>query len=389
MNSTPDSNPLLIAHVVYHLGVGGLENGLVNLINRLPECDYGHLIISLTDYTSFAQRIQREDVEIIALHKRPGHDWRMFRDLYRLFRERRPDIVHSRNLAALEAQIPAWLAGVNYRIHGEHGRDVSDMDGTNWKYILQRRLIRPVLHRYIALSRDLEDYLIDRIGVSRNRITRIINGVDTTRFHRASPEARRQPLPADFAGQTDLVIGTVGRLEPIKDQATLVRAFIELAARHPEQAGRLRLVLVGDGSKRQELETLVANSGLISQVWFAGSRDDVPALLGAMDVFVLPSLAEGISNTIMEAMASGLPVVATEVGGNAELVLQGKTGQLVPRDNPVAMAEALTGYLLHPEQVDIQARASRSRAEQDFSLAVMVDNYHRVYQQAKARQGTA
>ena len=384
MRPSPEHRPLLIAHVVYHLGVGGLENGLVNLINRLPAAEFQHMIVCLTDFTEFAQRIQRDDVEIIALHKRPGHDWRMFVELFRLFRRRKPDIVHSRNLASLEAQIPAWLAGIRSRIHGEHGRDVSDMDGTNWKYILQRRAIRPFVHHYIALSRDLESYLEEKIRVPARRITRIINGVDVGLFR--PPETRsRGALPKDFASATDLVIGTVGRLEPIKDQGTLVRAFIELAERYPAHRERLRLVLVGDGSTRQDLQELLGDTGLAGQVWFAGSREDVPQLMQAMDVFVLPSLAEGISNTIMEAMACGLPVVATDVGGNAELVMEGQSGFLVPRDDPSQMATALSSYLETPEIVEQQGQAARDRAEQAFSLAVMVDSYRRVYRRVTGK----
>lgn len=385
MTTRPAQKPLLIAHVVYHLGVGGLENGLVNLVNRLPASEFRHLIVTLTDYTEFARRIQRDDVVIVALHKRPGHDWRMFRDLYRLFREWRPDIVHSRNLAALEAQIPAWLAGVPYRIHGEHGRDLTDKDGANRKYILQRRLIRPFVHHYIPLSEDLGRYLAEKIHVPKGRMTRIINGVDIERFHPAA-QPDRSGLPQGFVAQDSLVIGTVGRLDPVKDQATLVRAFAELIRQYPQAADRLRLVIVGDGPTRDKLQQLLSSADLEERVWFAGARDDIPELLRAMDVFVLPSLAEGISNTIMEAMASGLPVVATAVGGNGELVIAGETGQLVPREDPTVMAVALSQYLERPERIVQQGRAARRRAEQAFSLDAMVGHYRAVYQQASVRQ---
>lgn len=388
MKSISDSHPLLIAHVIYYMSVGGLENGLINLVNRLPTAKYRHLIIALTEYNEFSQRIQRDDVEIIALHKRPGHSWKMFIDLFRLFKRYKPDIVHSRNLAALEAQIPAWLAGVTYRVHGEHGRDYSDMDGTNWRYILQRRLIRPFVHQYIALSFELERYLREKIGVPSEKVTRIINGVDIERFHRREGPCR-EGLPAGFARGSDFVVGTVGRLAPIKDQSTLLQAFLELVRRFPAHAANLRLVIVGDGLNRKMLEAKASESGIGEQIWFSGSREDVPHLLAAMDVFVLPSLAEGISNTIMEAMASGLPVIATDVGGNAELVAEGQTGYLVPRSDPFAMATAMSNYLNHSKRMEKHGAASRARAEQDFSLAVMVDNYSRVYQKARVRQGTA
>ena len=183
------------------------------------------------------------------------------------------------------------------------------------------------------------------------------------------------------------MIGTVGRLDPVKDQGTLVRAFAALCASHPEQAERLRLVIVGDGSTRAGLEQLAREEGLAGRTWFAGARDDVPELMRALDVFVLPSLAEGISNTIMEAMATGLPVVATDVGGNAELVVEGQTGYLVPRDDPRAMATALARYLQQAEQLQRHGEASRARAESTFSLPVMVNRYREVYRQAIERQG--
>ncbi|MCA1805805.1 MAG: glycosyltransferase [Xanthomonadaceae bacterium] len=195
-------------HVIYRLAVGGLENGLVNLINRMPVDRYRHAIVSLTDISDFRERIARPDVDCIALHKRPGHDVRMLWHLWRLFRARRPTIVHSRNLAALDAQLPAWLAGVPVRIHGEHGRDVHDLDGNSRKYRWLRRGFRPLIHRYVPLSRDLEDYLRGPVGVPESRIRLICNGVDTQRFRPV--DMRAAVLPSGFASKDSLVIGTVG-----------------------------------------------------------------------------------------------------------------------------------------------------------------------------------
>ncbi|MCW8874298.1 MAG: TIGR03088 family PEP-CTERM/XrtA system glycosyltransferase, partial [Gammaproteobacteria bacterium] len=291
-----DGPPPLIVHVIYRLAVGGLENGLVNLINRMPAGRYRHAIVSLTDISDFRQRLERPDVDCFALHKRPGHDLRMLWRLWRLFLALRPMIVHSRNLAAMDAQLPAWLAGVPVRIHGEHGRDVHDLDGNSRKYRWLRRGFRPLIHRYVPLSRDLEAYLRGPVGVPESRIRLICNGVDTQRFRPGA--IRAGVLPSGFAGEDSLVIGTVGRLETVKDQLTLVKAFVELVRSLPE-GERLRLVLVGEGSLRAAIEALLAETGLARQVWLAGARDDVPALMAALDLFVLPSLAEGISNTVL------------------------------------------------------------------------------------------
>ncbi|GAB0150473.1 MULTISPECIES: TIGR03088 family PEP-CTERM/XrtA system glycosyltransferase [unclassified Marichromatium] len=375
-----ENNPPLIVHVIHRLAVGGLENGLVNLINRTPEGRYRHAILALEGVDpDFRARIERP-VEVHDLAKRPGQDLGLYLRMWRALRRLRPAIVHTRNLATLEMQLPARLAGVAHRVHGEHGRDVHDLDNTRRRYRWLRRAFRPLVEAYIPLSRELAEYLRVDIGVAPERIHTIRNGVDEQRFRPARPdEEPRAVLPAGFAGPDDLVIGTVGRLEPVKDQATLVRAFIALVREDPARGARLRLVLIGDGSQRTRLGALVDAAGLGAQVWFAGSRDDVPACLRALDLFVLPSLGEGISNTILEAMASGLAVVATEVGGNGELVVAGETGALVPRDDTQALAAALRGYLADPALARTQGAAARSRIEAEFGLGTMVARYLEVY----------
>src|SRR5712691_8963141 len=172
----------LIAHAIYRLDVGGLENGLVNLINRIPAQRFRHAIICLTDYSNFRQRLTRGDVSVFALHKPSGNSPLTQFKLWQLLNRLRPDIVHTRNIGALEATLPAALAGVPVRIHGEHGRDVDDLDGTNTRRRMVRRLYRPFVHQYIALSQDLASYLQHKIGVSPSRIAQIYNGVDSTLF---------------------------------------------------------------------------------------------------------------------------------------------------------------------------------------------------------------
>ncbi len=186
--------PPLIVHVVYRFAIGGLENGVVNLINRLPAQSWRHAVVSLTDFDpAFAARISSSTVRCIALHKAPGHAVRLYPRLVALLRELRPAIVHTRNLAALEATLPAWIAGVPARLHGEHGRDVGDLDGSSLRYQRVRRLFRPFVTRYIALSPDLERYLRERIGVPATRIDQVYNGVDTARF--CPTAGRRAAIP--------------------------------------------------------------------------------------------------------------------------------------------------------------------------------------------------
>ena len=371
--------PPLIVHVVYRMSTGGLENGVVNLINRLPVQSWRHAVVSLTDIDPvFAARISRSDVRCIELRKGPGHAVRLYPRIAALLRELRPAIVHTRNLAALEAAIPAWIAGVPARIHGEHGRDVHDLDGSSVRYQRVRRLFRPFVTRYVAVSPDLERYLHERIGVPESRIDQIYNGVDTGRF---CPALGGRPAidGCPFQGANYWLVGTVGRMEAVKDQTNLARAFVVAVKSDPGARARLRLVLVGDGKLKGEVEKILEDAGVRELAWFAGERADVVPLLQGLDCFVLPSLAEGVSNTILEAMACGLPVVATRVGANTELVDEDVTGRTVSPDDSEALARTIGDYFSTPELAREHGHAARRRVEGKFSLERMVENYHRVY----------
>ena len=371
--------PPLIVHVVYRFAVGGLENGVVNLINRLPHESWRHAVLSLTDIDSgFAARIVRPDVHGAALGKGPGHALSLYPAIVALLRKWKPAIVHTRNLAALETTVPAWLAGVPARLHGEHGRDVGDLDGSSRRYQRLRRLFRPFVTRYVALSPDLERYLHQRIGVPKTKIDQIYNGVDTARF---APASRgRAPIEGcPFHGEQLWLVGTVGRMEAVKDQTNLARAFVAALRAQPEAGARLRLILVGDGKLRREVEAILHAARVRELAWFAGERSDVVPLLQGLDCFVLPSLAEGVSNTILEAMACGLPVVATRVGANADLVEDNVTGATVAAGDSHALARAIGAYFATPETARQHGRQARERVVRRFSLERMVAEYERVY----------
>ena len=370
--------PPLIVHVVAHFAVGGLENGMVNLLNQIPPTRYRHAVVSLGGYTDYAQRIVNPAVKFYALNKRAGKDMGVHWRLAKLLRQLKPAIVHTRNLSALECQFVAAAAGVSARVHGEHGRDVFDLHGKSRKYNLLRKAARHLVKRYITVSKDLENWLIETVGVAPARVTQIYNGVDIARF-RPHEGDRVRLGPPGFMRGSEFVIGSVGRMAEVKDYPTLIRAFVQLVRSVPNGRERLRLVIVGDGPTRAQCEELVRAKKVDHLVWLAGESDNVPELLRAFDLFVLPSLGEGISNTILEAMASGLPVIATNVGGNPELVEEGVTGMLVPPAQPDAMAQALLKYLENPVRMDIQGRTARLRVETRFSLEAMARDYLAVY----------
>lgn len=377
--------PPLIAHVVAHFAVGGLENGMVNLLNQIPPTRYRHAVISLGSYSDFAQRVVNPAVKFYALNKQPGKDLAVHWRLAKLLRQLKPAIVHTRNLSALECQFVAAAAGVRARVHGEHGRDVFDLHGKNRKYNLLRKAARPLVTRYITVSKDLACWLGDTVGVDSARITQIYNGVDISRF-KPHEGSRVRLGPPGFMRGSEFVIGSVGRMAEVKDFPTLIRAFVKLVKLVPNGRERLRLVIVGDGPTRAQCEELVRSKKAEHLIWLAGECEEVPEMMRAFDLFALPSLGEGISNTILEAMASGLPVIATHVGGNPELVEEGVTGLLVPPAQPDAMAQALLKYLENPVRIDIQGRTARLRAETRFSLEAMAREYLGVYDGVLGRE---
>lgn len=373
-----DQQSPLIAHIIYRLGTGGLENGLVNLINRLPPERYRHAIICLTDSTEFKQRIQRQDVAVYEINKKPGHDVSSFIKVFQLLAELNPSIVHTRNLAAIEYQFCAFLVGVPYRIQGEHGWDVFDPDGNNVKYRWLRFFLGFLIHKFIPLSQQLQDYLQYKVGISARKINRICNGVDTKIFY-PREDIRQLPNGCTLDGENKLILGTVGRMHGVKDQLTLVKAYILACQQSPSFAEITRLVLIGDGPLRELAINLLEIHGLSENAWLPGGRNDIPQIMRFLDVFVLPSKAEGISNTILEAMATGLPVIATRVGGNSELVVNAQTGLLVEKENTAQLAEALQELVFDDEKRQQFATLALQRALQEFSIDTMVKRYQALY----------
>jgi glycosyltransferase involved in cell wall biosynthesis len=197
----------------------------------------------------------------------------------------------------------------------------------------------------------------------------------------------RQAIPGcPFNDPKLFVVGTVGRMQTVKAQTLLARAFVRALELQPTLGERLRLVMVGEGPLRAECQALLGAAGVGPLAWLPGERDDVPDVMRGLDCFVLPSLAEGISNTILEAMACGLPVLATAVGGNMELVDDRVTGALVAGADVEALAAGLIAMAADPARAAAMGRAGRARVERHFSLRSMVGAYQGLYDKLLAER---
>ena len=378
MSARKNSQKPLIVHIVNRLAIGGLETVLVELINHMPDAHYRHAIVCITEATDFKKRITRSDVGIFELRKRPGHEPGLYRRAWTLLRQLKPALVHTYNIGGMELAVVARVAGVRCCVHAEHGRDASDPLGRNWKYNALRKVSRVFIDRWIAVSMDLHAWMADTLGVSHANRVLVYNGVATGRFRHDAEVRRRLRHDLGFT-ESEFVIGTIGRLDPVKNQALLIDAFADLRQRVAGARDRLRLVIVGDGPLRGDLQTRVAQAEIQPVTWMPGARNDVADILKALDLFVLPSIAEGVPMTILEAMATSRPVVATAVGGNAEVVLDNETGFLVPNGDAAALSAAIGRYVDEPSLIDKHGAAARIRVEQHFSIEAMTAKYTRLY----------
>jgi len=364
------TSPPLIVHLIHRYAPGGMEVQLTERLHRMPEERYRHAIVSLAGIDrEFAKRLKRQDVALYDLGKRPGFGLGAHVKLWRLLRTLRPAVLHSYNLSAMEYGVTALAAGVPVRINGAHGREAGDLHGERTRYRLLRRCLVPIYDCCYANSRAMEVWNRERVGVPAERSRFLPNGIDTDRF-----------IPAAERSGAGAVVGTVGRLDPVKDQATLIDA---LALLH-QRVAAVRLIIVGDGPCLRNLRQRAEQRG-VAHLCSIVSRTDVLPLLQQMTVFVLPSLAEGTPGAVLEAMACGLPIVASRVGGVPELIADGISGTLVDPGNAQAMATAIERYICTPPLARQHAWAAR-RAAEGRSMQVSTDAYLAMYDALCARK---
>jgi sugar transferase (PEP-CTERM/EpsH1 system associated) len=371
-DSVRRSLPVHVMHVVHALQPGGMEFGVVKLVNGLDRGRVQSSICSTVPAVGSMKSLVSPDVPVFELGRRPGTDPKLVLDLYRLFRRERPDVVHTHAWGTLiEGLAAARLARVPQVVHGEHGT----LQLRGYQRWIQRRAWSAA-DKVLAVSTRLAERMAAETGFPLPRIHTIRNGVDLTRFGRMSRAVARDRLSLPPGA---LVIGALGRLVPVKNHA----ALIEAARLLRDEGADTTVIIAGEGPLRGELEGLAASAGLADRVTFLGHRTDPEVVLAALDVFVLPSISEGLPNTVLEAMATGLPSVVSRVGGADELIEPGVTGVLVAPGDPAALARAL-GTLIRDEGLRrVMGTAARLRTESEFTLAGMIRRYEGLYTSAE------
>jgi len=366
--------PLRIMHVLDRLDLGGTEKAVVKVVRGLEPPMFEHHICSLRGVVSTPGEWASGVTVLHAGREGAAFQFNVFR-LAKVMRKVRPAIVHSRNWGGIEAVVAARLTGVPVVIHSEHGYELEMASGLPFRRRLLRHVVYRIASALVVVTNDLRDYHAAQAWWKPEAIRVLYNGVDGQEF-RPQPGARDAVRRQYGISPDSLVIGSAGRMTVLKDFATLLKAAEALAPEAPN----LRVLLVGAGPELSRLQSYAAGSSeLAGRVVFTGKADGVGDLLNAMDIFVFPSLMEGMSNTLLEALAVGLPVVATRVGGNPEVVAEGECGYLfAPQDVPELVSQLRT--LLRDSRLRAEfGKAARERALQHFSLDQMLERYRDLY----------
>ena len=380
------SRPVRVLQVVLSLTIGGAEKMVCDIVRQIDGVT--SVVCCLNELGAFGEELRRDGFQVYVLDRKPGIDWSVVRELTAIIRQEKIDVVNAQQytpyfyalLATLGQRLTA-LSGFPKIIFTEHGIPYP------YKKKLKRLLLNPVLCSFADEITTISEYTRSLLAQYENfpaRRTKVIyNGVAIDRFSNVeNPELKKRSLgmPANSK-----VIGIVARLDAVKNHPMLLRAFRRVVAELPGT----NLVIVGDGPENRDLQGLASSLGISDSVLFLGARTDIAELLHTFDLFVLPSFSEGMSITLIEAMSAGLPVVATNVGGNPEVVNHGETGYLVENDNEQELARRLIECLRDDELRLKMGEAAKLRARKLFSLDRMINCYRELYLQFSAGGATS
>ena len=373
------TKPQTIAYIVHTFDMGGLERCIARLANGLDRSRFRPIVVCLNRNGDAANWIQRDDVPIIELHKRSGNDWRVIPRLASALREHGVDVVHSHNWGTLlETTLARRLAGVPIHVHAERGMELAALQVNGFRGRMRERIgdwARRRANSVVCVAESLRDRLVARRAVKEDVIRVVPNGVDLAMDER--PSVARKRIRKQLGITPDVkLIGSVGRLAPVKNFVMAVDAVAGLV----RSGHDVHLVLVGAGPCRDELAARVRELGVEDKCHLVGQQSDVASWLAAMDIYINTSLFEGMSQSILEAMAAGLPMVVTEVGDNGLLVRGDEPcGRVVPSEETALLGSALQDTIENEAERRKFAENARTKHARRYSLDTMVRTYEELY----------
>ncbi len=364
------NNKIHIMQVLHSLEIGGAEKLAYDICENLGE-SFMTSFFCLDSLGFLSELIKKKGGAVYCFDRKEGLDFDLIKKFARILDEQKIDILHAHQYTPYFYSV---LASVRAKrkvkvIFTEHGRHQPDK--VRWKRVIFNKIFQPFTHKYTGVAKFSKDSMVKFEKIPARRIDVIYNGIDLKRFAKKydKPSIRKQLgfLPEDK------LAGIIARLDPIKDHKSLIKSISLLKNKH------VKLLIVGDGPIRSELERQVEDLNLKNRVIFLGMRTDVPDLLMALDIFILPSIMEATSVTLLEAMSASLPVVATRVGGNREIVIENETGVLVPAQTPEKLADAIDLIIADKKLARSMGTAGRKRVEDFFTFDKMMRQYKKIY----------
>ncbi len=363
--------PRRIMYVIWSLDLGGAEQIVIDLVTKLDRKLFDPFVCCLNEKGRFASQVEQAGIKVIALHKNPKMDLPIIPKLISVMRKEKPDLIHTHLFTAnLWGRIAAKLAGIPV-ISSEHGMDM-------WRkriHLALDRVLARVNQKIIFVSEGVKNFYQSRNPSLHGKERVIHNGINVSSFQAQKGKDARSLLNYLGIEEGATVIGTVGRLVPEKAHEDFIKAIQILR----DEKHDLKGLIVGEGILLHSLQKQVQEAGLQNHIFFAGFRSDLPELYAAMDIFVMTSLREGFPLTILEAMAVGIPVVATAVGGVKECIDDATDGLLVPPSDAPALARAIARLLKDPSLRDSLVRSAKEKVESRFSVERMVKEHESLY----------
>jgi sugar transferase (PEP-CTERM/EpsH1 system associated) len=367
--------PIHILQVVHSLAIGGTERVVCDLVRVFNDAEFRTSVCCLDGLGEFGEGLRDDHIPVHVLARKPGLDVSLTSRLRDLYQRENVDLVHAHQYTPyFYAGAAAFRAGLMPVIFTEHGRHWPD--GLRMKRAMVNQLLRLTTAGYTAVSEFSRQSLIDYEKIPAGAIQLIYNGIEPNGGHNEIDSRQKIRAEAGLSNE-DLLIVSVGRMDPIKDFCTLVRAFALVAKQLPQSS--LWIAGDGDAAYKKRLTQLVQELELADKVKLLGARRDVNRLLYVSDLFVLSSITEATSMTILEAMAAGVAVLATDTGGNPELVIQEKTGMLVPVGEVAGMGKAMEFLLHDSERRKRMGEMGKQRVREKFSKELSFTKYRDLY----------
>lgn len=364
-------NLIKVMYLNHCMAMGGIETMIVGFVNSLPREKFSPSIAVFEGGGILEEMIKQKLTPVHHLNKKDGIDFKMVFRLRKLIKTEKVNVIHSNNFASWLYGVMAtlFINGVKV-VHTEH----STVRGHKKRRYVLEKVLAKFTHQVVAVSEKVKSNLVDLCSIPPDKVEVIQNGINVDKFRRE--ESARQQIRNEIGVSCNTVVfGTVGRLVPVKDHKTLIEAYSILVQKVPDSC----LLIVGGGPLHQQNEKLVSDLGLSENVMLMGERYDIPAVLSAMDVYVVSSLNEGMSISVLEAMSTSLPIIATNVGGNPEIVHDGKNGLLVASGKPQQLANKMIQYASDIELLAAHGLNSRQFVEETYSDLAMISRYQELY----------